>query len=304
MAVDFRYRKVGYAALNVTNLERTTEFLRDIYAISPEGEGPNGERFFRCGMQHHDLVLYQNERAGFVRHAWEMESDEDVQKAFRYFENIGLKPWWLSQEESEVLGLGYQPVFRVREPVNGICFEYYSAITMRAVPPALQITEFEGYLHSGINVPDVKATTKFAVDHMGFIVSDYFGDYVGTFTRAFPIPHHHTFAFLPSKTGKIGFNHIAFKVKTFDDIGKYFNRVKNSDAEIAFGMGRHSTSGSIHLYIFDPDGMSWEYSQGMEQFPEENPRPGRFMSLAPEDFDLWGAVPSPGFGSSGDVVTE
>lgn len=304
MAVDFRYQKPGYAALNVTDLDRHTEFLTKIYALSPAGEGPNGERFFRCTQQHHDVVLYKAKEPGFIYQAWEMETDDDVQKAYRYFQSIGLKPWWLSKEEAQVLGLGYRPVFRVREPVNGICFEFYSEIMKYAVKPSIQITEFETFLHVGINVPDVKASTEFAVEHMGHIVSDYLGDYVGTLTRAFPIPHHHTFAFLPSRTGKVGFNHIAFKVKTLEDIGRYYNRVMNNNEKIAFGVGRHPTSGSAHLYIFDPDGMSWEYSQGMEQFPEVNPRPGRFMSTNAEDFDLWGAVPNPGFGTFGNVVTE
>jgi 2,3-dihydroxy-p-cumate/2,3-dihydroxybenzoate 3,4-dioxygenase len=31
-------------------------------------------------------------------------------------------------------------------------------------------------------------------------------------------------------------------------------------------------------------------------------REPRFMSAAPEDYDLWGAVPKPGFGGSGNVV--
>ena len=41
----------------------------------------------------------------------------------------------------------------------------------------------------------------------------------------------------------------------------------------------------------------------MEQFPEVGAREARLMSAAPEDYDLWGAVPKPGFGGSGVVVT-
>ena len=304
MPVNFRYAKSGYAALNVTDLDRTTEFLTEVYALSPYGEGPDGERFFRSGSQHHDLVLYQNEQAGFVRHAWQMESDDDVQKAYRHFEALGLRPSWLSREQAEALALGYRPVFRIREPSVGICYEYYSEMTQVSSPPSIQITDFEGYLHVGINVPDVRASTDFAVENMGYIVSDYLGDHLAALVRAFPIPHHHTFAFLPSRTGQPGFNHIAFKVKSFEDVGKYYNRVMNNQARIAFGIGKHPTSTSIHLYIFDPDGLSWEYSQGMEQFDEHHPRPARFMSTNAEDYDLWGARPNPEFGTFGNVVTE
>jgi 2,3-dihydroxy-p-cumate/2,3-dihydroxybenzoate 3,4-dioxygenase len=41
----------------------------------------------------------------------------------------------------------------------------------------------------------------------------------------------------------------------------------------------------------------------MEQFPEVGFRQPRLMSAAPEDYDQWSAVPKPGFGGSGTVVT-
>lgn len=303
MSVDFRYAKAGYVAVNVTDLERTSEFLTNIYGLSPAGERPNGERFFRCGPQHHDVVLYQNREPGFVRHAWEMESEDDVQKAYRHFEKLGLKPRWLSKEERQALGLDINPVFRMHEPTAGIGYEFYSDIMKYSAPLSVNLTEFECFLHTGINVPDVKAATRFAVENMGYVVSDYLGDYVGTLVRAYPIPHHHTFGFLPSQNGKAGLNHVAFKVKTIDDIGRYYNRAVNRGEKIGLGIGRHPTSGSYHAYVFDPDGMSWEYSQGMEQFPEQNYRRARYMSPAPQDFDLWGAMPNPGFGQSGNIVT-
>jgi 2,3-dihydroxy-p-cumate/2,3-dihydroxybenzoate 3,4-dioxygenase len=93
-------------------------------------------------------------------------------------------------------------------------------------------------------------------------------------------------------------------VDSIDDIGKFFNRLEKFDARRAFGIGRHPTSRSIHLYAFDPDSLVWEYTLGMEQFPEVGAREARLMSAAPEDYDLWGAVPKAGFGGTGTVVTE
>ena len=70
---------------------------------------------------------------------------------------------------------------------------------------------------------------------------------------------------------------------------------------IVFGIGRHPTSDSIFIYFLDPDGMTWEYSFGMELFPETNARQPRFMSTAMEDFDVWGARPTPNFGAKGVI---
>ena len=303
MPVNFRYRKLGYVALNVTDVARTTEFATRTFALEDTGQGPSGEQFLSCGPEHHDLVLYQNKEPGLLRGAWELESAEDVERAFAHYEALGLKPGWLAQEEKDPLGLGVWPAFRVREPTVGVCFEYYAKMMIRARARPAQVTGFRHIGHFGVNVPNVREATEYAIANMGFLASDILGNYLGTLLRAFPNPNHHSFAYLPAKDGKKQLNHVAFMVETIDDIGRLFNRIEAHGVKRAFGIGRHPTSGSIHLYIFDPDSMVWEYTLGMEQFPETGAREARFMSAAPEDYDLWGAVPKPGFGGSGNVVT-
>jgi 2,3-dihydroxy-p-cumate/2,3-dihydroxybenzoate 3,4-dioxygenase len=303
MPVNFRYRKIGYVALNVTDIARTTEFATKTFALENTGIGPAGEQFLSSGPEHHDVVLYQNKEPGLVRGAWELDTPDDVERAFSHYEKIGLKPVSLSQEEKDILGLGPWPAFRVREPTVGLCFEYYAKMTFRARLRPNQITNFKGLGHFGVNVPNVRESTLYAEKHMGFMCSDILGSYVGTLMRAFPNPNHHSFAYLPAREGRKQFNHFAFMVDSIDDIGKLFNRIEAHGVKRAFGIGRHPTSGSIHLYIFDPDSLTWEYTLGMEQFPEVGYREPRLMSAAPEDYDVWGAVPKPGFGGSGNFVT-
>lgn len=293
MAVDFRYRKLGYLALNVTDLERTTDFAVRTFGLDASGEGPNGERFFRCGMDHHSLVLTQNDTPGLVRGAWELESAEDVDRAYSHFERIGLKPRKLSQEERDVLGIGLADAFRINEPTTGACFEYFATMLQLSRPLQNHLTEFVSLGHYAIGVPDVRKSTEFAIENMGFVVSDYVGNLFAAFVRAFPNPNHHSFGYLKSPSGKPVFNHVAFMVDSIDDIGKLFNRIEHHTVDRAWGIGRHPTSRSIHLYIHDPDGMTWEYTLGMEQFPEHGARLARQMSAAPEDGDLWGARPRP-----------
>lgn len=303
MPVNFRYRKIGYVALNVTDVARTTEFATRTFVLENTGVGPSGEQFLSCGPEHHDVVLYQGREPGLVRGGWELETPDDVERAFLHFEALGLKPVRLAQEEKDILGLGVWPAFRVREPTVGLCFEYYSKMMIRARERPPCPTNFKGLGHIGVNVPNVREATEFAEANMGFKASDILGNYIGVLMRAFPTPNHHSFAYLPAKDGKKQLNHLAFMVESIDDIGKLFNRIEAHGVKRAFGIGRHPTSGSIHLYIFDPDGMVWEYTLGMEQFPEVGAREPRFMSPAPEDYDVWSAVPKAGFGGCGNIVT-
>jgi len=45
--------------------------------------------------------------------------------------------------------------------------------------------------------------------------------------------------------------------------------------------------------------MTFEYSFGMEEFPEDAPREPRLLPMSLKSIDSWGAVPGPGFGANG-----
>ena len=70
---------------------------------------------------------------------------------------------------------------------------------------------------------------------------------------------------------------------------------------VVYGPGRHPQSGSVFFYFLDPDGLTIEYSQGMEEFPEDNPREPRRFALEGGSFDYWEGKPKPGFTEVGAV---
>lgn len=287
----YRHRRMGYIALNVSDLDKTTRFATEVFALDLAGEHAGGGRFFRSGPKHHDVLLTQADGPAFVRAGLELESEQELERAFAHYETLGWKPAWVSDKESADLFV--ERAFRVREPVCGVCWEYFSRMTYVSVPVKNKVTSFKEFGHFGLWVPDCKAISRSMCDHMGFAVSDYLEGWRISLLRAQPNANHHTFAPVGSPLGKLGFHHLAFMVNSIDDIGLLFNRIKRYDVKIQFGIGRHPTSGSIHLYIYDPDHMVWEYTLGMEQFPELNPREPRRMSAQPENFDLWGATPDP-----------
>jgi 2,3-dihydroxy-p-cumate/2,3-dihydroxybenzoate 3,4-dioxygenase len=287
--LPFRHRRFGYVVLDVTDIEKSTHFATEVFGLDPSGTGADGSRYFRCGPKHHDIVLRPAKEAAFVRAALELENESELDKAFAHFSQLGWNPKWTAAAEAQDLGL--ERSFRIREPLCGTEWEYYARISYTTVPLKARMTDFQGGIHFGLLVPDCKAMTDQVCQHMGFAVSDYLEGWRISLVRAQPNPNHHSFAPVGHPAGKLGFHHVAFMVNSIDDIGRLFNRVKRMGVKVQFGMGRHPTSGSIHLYIYDPDNMVWEYTLGMEQFPELNPREPRRMSASPDNFDLWGAVP-------------
>jgi 2,3-dihydroxy-p-cumate/2,3-dihydroxybenzoate 3,4-dioxygenase len=297
----FRYKKLGYVALNVTNVERTHEFVNDIYGLDAAGVGEGGERYYRVCSDHHSVILYPARTAGFKRAGWQLDDANEVSKAFAHFSNLGWKPHWVAEEERIPLGLAQSSVFRVREPFTGCLFEYFDRIEQTVVPFSHRLAKIERLGHFGISAPDPLAGAAHFEKNLGFIASDYVGKYA-VLMRIFGSPLHHSMglAFAP----QTHFQHVNCMVKDIDDIGRAIWRLKKHDVKVVFGPGRHPTSDSIFIYFHDPDGLTWEYSFGMELFPEENYRPARIMGTAPADIDLWGAGMEPDFGKYGNIEGE
>src|SRR5690606_34768947 len=103
--VPFRYSKLGYAALNVTNLAKSVEFYRDIVGLDVV-EQTQDVAFLRCSRDHHNVVLYQAAQSGLKRVGFELESAADVEAAFAHFEANGYAPQRLSEVERKFLGFG------------------------------------------------------------------------------------------------------------------------------------------------------------------------------------------------------
>lgn len=289
MGQGFRYRRLGYLAFNVTDIAASTRFAEDVFGLDFVNEDKDGARYFRVGAGHHDLIMTPSDIPGLARSSWELETQEDLDAAFAKFKAIGLNPTWMSDAQCD--GLAIARGFRLIDPIIGAVWEYFVEMTNICSPLRNALTSFQGGKHFGIGVPDNREMTKFLCDNLGFKLSDYIGDYLISLVRAWPNPNHHSIGVLNLTAGAPRFHHIAFMVKEIDDIGRLFNRCRNGGVDIHFGIGRHPTSGSIHLYIYGPDNFVWEYTLGMEQFPEVGARQPRRMSSAPEHYDLWGAKP-------------
>ena len=77
------------------------------------------------------------------------------------------------------------------------------------------------------------------------------------------------------------------------DIGRGISRFNKAQVPIVNGPGRHPPSGSMFLYYLDPDGITVEYSFGMEEFPAEGARKPRVMEPIKASIDYWDSFLDP-----------
>jgi 2,3-dihydroxy-p-cumate/2,3-dihydroxybenzoate 3,4-dioxygenase len=293
-----RYARLGYAALQVTDLAASLHFYISLMGLQL-ASSTTTQAWLRCSDKPHDLILEQGEIAGLARVGFELESADELGKAFAHVSALGLKPAWSPSEltaENQA-----DAAFRFRNPTTGLELDFYVRQTVAASPYEAKVAKIARLGHVVLNVKSYTDAQRFWVEQLGFVVSDHVPGRIA-FLRCFPNRLHHSFALLAGE--RDGLNHINFMVSDLDDIGRAMNRMKKANVPIVFGPGRHLPSGSIFLYFLDPDGMTAEYSFGMEEINERGGREARALEARPEVLDTWGSIPDPRFGKTGVIVNK
>lgn len=295
MSERIRFRRLGYIALNVTDLSRSSAFYRDVVGLAPAGSG-EGKVFFRCSRKHHDIVLSRSAEPGIKRIGWEMESAEALEALRERFHRLGLQPAPVLSAEAEALGI--HDAFRISDPVFGAAMEFYSAMDLADNDYEPTHTKIVRLGHVVLAGPDLKAAEDFFIGQMNFRASDRIADAV-VHMRCFPNPLHHSFGIGRAAAPQL--HHINFMVTDIDDIGRANVRMKREGVPVVYGPGRHPQSDSMFFYFLDPDGMTLEYSFGMEEFPETGAREPRMFAQTVDSADHWGGVPEPDFARIGAI---
>ncbi|HUZ74400.1 MAG TPA: VOC family protein [Stellaceae bacterium] len=277
-----RYVRLGYVALNVTDLGRARAFYEHQLGLQPSGEGEDGALFFRCGHAHHDVVLYGAAAPGLKRIGLALEGADEVDEAARGFAAAGVEVADVAVAECVALHQGR--AVRIVEPFTGATFELYAGMREFSDPFVPRLAKIQRLGHVVLRVPDFDAACAFYTRVLGFRVSDVI-DGQACFMRCHPSPYHHGIALI--KGARAQLHHVNFMVSEIDDIGRAIARFGKNGVAIVYGPGRHPPSGSVFLYFLEPDGLTLEYSFGMEEFPETDARPPRLFEPIRESYDYW-----------------
>jgi 2,3-dihydroxy-p-cumate/2,3-dihydroxybenzoate 3,4-dioxygenase len=292
-----RYRKLGYVALNVADPARSESFYRELLGLQPVGEGPAGCRFLRCSFDHHNVVLFKSDAPGLKRVGFEMESRAALDALRERLAQKGLRVIEVARDECAAFHQGAS--IRVVEPFSGATLEFYESMReFGGQPYQPTVAKIQRIGHIVLRTPDYDDAVEFYASVLGFRISDVIDGLV-TFMRCFPNPYHHGLGI--AQGPKRSLHHVNFMVTEVDDIGRAIWRFQNAKVPIVNGPGRHPPSGSMFLYFLDPDGLTLEYSFGMEEFPEANARKPRILEPIRESFDYWGAPTDPRKSAVGEI---
>jgi len=294
-----RYEKLGFVELTVTDLARSKDFYHKLVGLEPAPNGPSGEVRFRCSDDPYSVVLHQGELAGFKRVGWMLESEAEFDNVYRALRNARTAWEELSKDECE--GRLFKRACRMVEPNTRAVQEFYIPLEQtKATPWTPTLAKIKGLGHIAWRTPRKDEAVAYFRDVLNFKESDSIGSIV-TFFRCFPNPFHHGMGV--ARSSEYGHHHLNFMVTEIDDIGRALHRINANNVPLMKGPGRHPASGSVFLYFLDPDGLTLEYSYGMEEFDEFSPRPPRTLPLVPESTDTWNAPIDPRYAKMGITET-
>lgn len=291
-----RYKKLGYVELNVSNLEKSREFYEKMVGLQYVGEGVNGSLRFRCGDDPYSVVLHQSDQPGYKSAGWMMESVEQFTPLEASLKAHNVNYEALSADECDARG--FARALRIVEPGAGATVEFYINKDSSHYYFQAEVASIKQLGHVVFATPNYEQSVDFYKNVLGFAESDTIVN-MFTFMRPWPSPYHHGIGV--GNTPYTAYHHTNFMVSEIDDVGKAIHRFNEAGIPIVYGPGRHPASNSVFLYFLDPDGITCEYSFGMEQFPEGFERPPRNIPLTKNAGDYWGAPKDSRMGTTGVI---
>jgi 2,3-dihydroxy-p-cumate/2,3-dihydroxybenzoate 3,4-dioxygenase len=283
------YEKLGYVALNVSDVTKSRDFYEKQVGLQRSGELEDGTAFLRCSEDHHTIALYRGDRPGLKRAGFEMKSEHALDQLGSRLAGQGIAVHEVPAAERKGLGLGR--TFRISEPSTGATYEFYANMRQWGGQPFTPtVARIQRIGHFVLKVADFDAACRFHTEVLGFRVSDMIDGTI-CFMRCHPNPYHHGVGL--GRASEDQLHHVNFMVTEVDDIGRGISRFNKAQVPIVNGPGRHPPSGSMFLYYLDPDGITIEYSFGMEEFPAEGARKPRIMEPIRASIDYWDSFLDP-----------
>ena len=249
--------------LELPDVAKAADFLGGAWGLIPVGAS-GGTQFFRgTGTHPYILSITKASSPAVVAITFSGSADE-IQKTDRTFDVPGG-------------GKG----FEIRGP-EAQTYRFIIESSPAAPLPAERDKPIQ-LSHAVLNSADQEASERFAVEKLGFIVSDRTAHM--RFLRC--NRKHHCVAY--AKSALPSLNHIAFEMKDVDAVMRGIARLREAGYEAVWGPGRHGPGNNVFGYFIAPYGGVIEYTAEVSEVGDD------YKVGTPEDWkwppgriDHWG----------------
>ncbi|MCU1457508.1 MAG: hypothetical protein JWL73_1600 [Actinomycetia bacterium] len=275
-------KRIGYVGIGVADVDRATDFYERVGQLSLSERTPEGA-FLTGGVEHHWLRLYKSQAPGDFRVGYEAVDAAALEEIAARLDARGI-----AYEEGGDLSVDrIDRSIRFRNP-DGVELEIFTQMMELPTPPRQTTVKMLKLLHAVWSTQDVVAGYQFHADVLGFRDSDWLERRV-VFLRCADGYHHS--AGLAATPGPAALQHFCILVDTIDDVMRARNNALDQGAELLQDLLRHAASGSIGVYVKDPDlNFSVEFCTSHPQIEDEGYR-ARILPKSAVTSDLWQEKP-------------
>jgi 2,3-dihydroxy-p-cumate/2,3-dihydroxybenzoate 3,4-dioxygenase len=222
--------------LELPDVARAAEFLGGVWGLIPAGTS-GGTQFFRGTGSHPYILSITKASTPAVAAITFSGSAEEIAR--------------LGKPNTSYDVPGGEKGLQIRGPESQNYRFIIETVTTAPLPDKdkpIQLT------HAVLNTVDQDAAERFAVERLGFVVSDRTAHM--RFLRC--NRKHHCIAY--AKSGAASLNHIAFEMKDVDAVMRGIARLREAGYESVWGPGRHGPGNNVFGYFIAPYGGVIEYT--------------------------------------------
>ena len=287
-----RVSKIAHATYETPGLEQQIEYYVDILGLTlVEMDGDTA--YLASTLDHHSVILTKGEQARCTRLGFQIAADEDLDAFDKQTAAKGIKTARKRDAQPTIADMVTfeDPKGTVMEVFKRGEFAHQKFPTKGIVPHKLG--------HVAFFVTEVKRTTDFYCDVLGFRVSDWMGDFF-SFLRCGA--DHHTINLMQDPQNR--HFHTAFELRDWGHMLTACDYLSLNGYKLLWGPGRHGIGHNLFAYHRAPNGLITELFAQLDQMNEElgyfEPRPWhrdrpqrpKVWAKDPSASNYWGIMPT------------
>jgi len=258
-------RKIAHATYETPDLDRQVEYYTDILGLTLVAKEKD-QAFLASTIDHHSVVLRKGDAARCARLGFQIGIDDELAEFDKQTAAHGIKTQRVNDP-----GPSIAEMITFEDP-KGTVMEVFKRgeFAQQAFPSKGVVPHKLG--HVAFFVKDVKRTTDFYCNVLGFRVSDWMGDFF-SFLRCGV--DHHTINLMRSEEDR--HFHTAFELRDWGHMLTACDYLSLNGYKLLWGPGRHGIGHNLFTYHRAPNGMITELFAQLDQMNEElgyfEPRP-------------------------------
>ena len=269
-----RVKKIAHAIYEMPDVDKQTEYYTEVLGLTVTGKDKDAV-YLASTVDHHSVVLRKGSKSKCARLGFQIAPEDDLGAFEKQVQGLGIKTERQKDPEPSISDMVtfQDPKGTVMEVFKREAFSGQRFPTKGIVPHKLG--------HVAFFVTDVKNTTKFYVDVLGFRLSDFtlrpFKAYFFHINA-----RHHSLALI--ETGRNGMHHLMVELFSLDDVGQGYDLAQVEPSSVRVTLGRHTNDLMTSFYAESPGGFLVECGWGGREIDVDAWQPCEY-TIGPS---LWG----------------